>query len=99
MTPLQILTPEGSLVAESPLADAAVKRLYEAMVVSRVYDRKCSAMQRQGRLATYAPFEGQEAAQIGSGSYVWRACRTVATIGWWRPTEMRPRCGSTATRW
>jgi pyruvate dehydrogenase E1 component alpha subunit len=66
MAPLQILTPDGSLVAESPLGDAAVKRLYEAMVVSRVYDRKCSAMQRQGRLATYAPFEGQEAAQIGS---------------------------------
>jgi len=66
MAPEQILTPHGSLVAESPLDDAAIKRLYEAMVVSRVYDRKCSAMQRQGRLATYAPFEGQEAAQIGS---------------------------------
>ena len=66
MSPVQILTPDGSLVAEPPLDDAAATRLYEAMVVARVYDRKCSAMQRQGRLATYAPFEGQEAAQIGT---------------------------------
>jgi pyruvate dehydrogenase E1 component alpha subunit len=36
------------------------------MVTARVYDRKGSALQRQGRLATYAQFEGQEAAQIGS---------------------------------
>ena len=41
-------------------------RLYRAMVMARAYDRKCSALQRQGRLATYAPFEGQEAAQIGA---------------------------------
>ena len=33
------------------------------MVAGRAYDRKCSAMQRQGRLATYAQFEGQEAAR------------------------------------
>jgi len=36
------------------------------MAAARSYDRKCSAMQRQGRLATYAQFEGQEAAQIGA---------------------------------
>jgi pyruvate dehydrogenase E1 component alpha subunit len=36
------------------------------MVVARMYDRKASALQRQGRLATYAPYEGQEAVQIGS---------------------------------
>lgn len=79
MAPFQILTPDGLLVAESPLDDAALKRLYEAMVVSRVYDRKCSAMQRQGRLATYAPFEGQEAAQIGSVAALARDDWLVAT--------------------
>jgi pyruvate dehydrogenase E1 component alpha subunit len=38
------------------------------MVEARTYDHKCMAMQRQGRLATYAPFEGQEAAQIGAAA-------------------------------
>jgi pyruvate dehydrogenase E1 component alpha subunit len=38
------------------------------MVEARTYDDKSMAMQRQGRLATYAPFRGQEAAQIGAAS-------------------------------
>jgi pyruvate dehydrogenase E1 component alpha subunit len=64
--PLQILSPAGALVADSPLPLARIKDLYRAMVAARAYDKKCSAMQRQGRLATYAQFEGQEAAQIGA---------------------------------
>ena len=65
-TPLQILDHSGRLVADSPLPLDRITELYRAMVASRAYDKKCSAMQRQGRLATYAQFEGQEAAQIGS---------------------------------
>ena len=38
------------------------------MVFARTYDRKSTALQKQGRLATYAPFEGQEAAQVGSAA-------------------------------
>jgi pyruvate dehydrogenase E1 component alpha subunit len=38
------------------------------MVFARTYDRKGTALQKQGRLATYAPFEGQEAAQVGSAA-------------------------------
>ena len=38
------------------------------MVAARLYDRKGTALQKQGRLATYAPFEGQEAAQVGSAA-------------------------------
>ena len=38
------------------------------MVQARICDRKCTALQKQGRLATYAPFEGQEAAQIGAAA-------------------------------
>jgi len=64
--PRCILAPDGSLLEESPLPIEEVRRLYQAMLSARVYDRKASAMQRQGRLATYAPFEGQEACQIGS---------------------------------
>jgi pyruvate dehydrogenase E1 component subunit alpha len=65
-TALQRLTPDGALLGESPLPVDEIRRLYQAMVSARVYDRKCSAMQRQGRLATYAQFEGQEASQIGA---------------------------------
>jgi pyruvate dehydrogenase E1 component alpha subunit len=64
--PFTVLTPEGDLAAPSPVDVDGVRRLYGAMVRARAFDRKASAMQRQGRLATYAPFEGQEAAQIGA---------------------------------
>ncbi len=64
--PIRILDTEGRLVGDPPVDLEETRRMYAAMVAARVYDRKCSAMQRQGRLATYAPFEGQEAAQIGA---------------------------------
>ncbi len=64
----QVLTPEGELLRESPIRDDLIKRLYRAMVVARQYDHKSISLQRQGRLATYAPFEGQEGAQIGAAA-------------------------------
>jgi 2-oxoisovalerate dehydrogenase E1 component alpha subunit len=66
--PQQILTPEGELTGEAPLEIDDVRRLYRAMVAARLYDRKGTALQKQGRLATYAPYQGQEAAQIGSAA-------------------------------
>jgi len=62
----QILTPSGDLVGEAPMELDLILRLYKAMVYARTFDRKASALQRQDRLATYSPFEGQEAAQIGA---------------------------------
>ena len=64
----QILAADGTLVGESPLEIADVRRLYRFMVAARMFDRKSTALQKQGRLATYAPYEGQEAAQIGSAA-------------------------------
>src|SRR6476620_3151936 len=64
----QILTAAGDLVGEPPVGLDEAVELYHWMVAARAYDRKGSALQRQGRLATYAPFEGQEAAQIGSAA-------------------------------
>ncbi|NNF70095.1 MAG: pyruvate dehydrogenase (acetyl-transferring) E1 component subunit alpha [Acidimicrobiia bacterium] len=66
MEMLQILAPDGTLTGEAPLSVDEVRRLFRAMVAGRAYDHKATAMQKQGRLATYASFEGQEAAQIGS---------------------------------
>jgi pyruvate dehydrogenase E1 component alpha subunit len=65
---LQILTPSGDLLSPAPLDMVTIRRLYRAMVFARTYDRKGTALQKQGRLATYAPFEGQEAAQVGSAA-------------------------------
>lgn len=64
----QRLTPSGGLEGEAPFDLQLTRRLYRAMVFARSYDRKSTALQKQGRLATYAPFEGQEAAQIGAAA-------------------------------
>ncbi|MBX6395896.1 MAG: pyruvate dehydrogenase (acetyl-transferring) E1 component subunit alpha, partial [Alicyclobacillaceae bacterium] len=39
---------------------------YRWMVLARAFDQRALNLQRQGRIGTYAPFSGQEAAQIGS---------------------------------
>ena len=64
----QRLTPSGGVEGDPPIDIQLTRRLYRAMVFARTYDRKGTALQKQGRLATYAPFEGQEAAQIGAAA-------------------------------
>ncbi|BDZ41130.1 pyruvate dehydrogenase E1 component alpha subunit [Paraoerskovia sediminicola] len=49
------------------LDEAALRGLYEDMVVVRRIDAEATALQRQGELALWPPLLGQEAAQIGSG--------------------------------
>jgi len=68
MDPLRLLSVDGGLLGDAPIGTEEIRRLFAAMVTARVFDRKGSALQRQGRLATYAQFEGQEAAQIGSAA-------------------------------
>ncbi|MEX0863309.1 MAG: pyruvate dehydrogenase (acetyl-transferring) E1 component subunit alpha [Acidimicrobiia bacterium] len=63
-----LINPDGSVRDRLPVTLDEMKDLYAAMVEARIYDDKSMAMQRQGRLATYAPFRGQEAAQIGAAS-------------------------------
>jgi pyruvate dehydrogenase E1 component alpha subunit len=63
-----LINPDGSVDGRLPLTLEEMRSLYAEMVEARTYDHKCMAMQRQGRLATYAPFEGQEAAQIGAAA-------------------------------
>ena len=65
----QMMNENGELVRESDkerLTDELVREFYYHMVRIRTFDRKAISLQRQGRLGTYAPFEGQEAAQAGS---------------------------------
>lgn len=59
----------GKLVSESyqsEITEEKVQKFYYHMVRIRTFDRKSRALQRQGRIGTYVPFEGQEAAQVGS---------------------------------
>lgn len=65
---LSLINPDGTVRDRLPITLEGMRRLYGEMVEARAYDHKCMAMQRQGRLATYAPFEGQEAAQIGAAA-------------------------------
>jgi pyruvate dehydrogenase E1 component alpha subunit len=63
-----LISPDGTVTDRLPLTLDQMKDLYADMVEARAYDRKSIAMQKQGRLATYASFEGQEAAQIGAAA-------------------------------
>lgn len=48
------------------LPDTEIRRMYECMVLARTFDQRAVALQREGRLGTYPPSIGQEAAQVGS---------------------------------
>lgn len=65
----QMIDTEGNLVSEeykSLITEDLLKQIYRQLVRIRTFDRKCISLQRQGRIGTYAPFEGQEGAQVGS---------------------------------
>ncbi|MFY4777306.1 pyruvate dehydrogenase (acetyl-transferring) E1 component subunit alpha [Metabacillus sp. RGM 3146] len=66
---IQVVDENGNLVNEEfkkHLTPSFVQSFYEKLILARTFDRKAISLQRQGRLGTYAPFEGQEAAQVGS---------------------------------
>jgi len=65
---LQILDENGSCdeALMPKLTNDEIKKIYEMLVLTRVFDQKAFNMQRQGRLGTYIQFKGQEACQIGS---------------------------------
>jgi 2-oxoisovalerate dehydrogenase E1 component alpha subunit len=64
----RFLGPDGKVLRPLPtFADnrAAVIQLYRAMVLTRTFDAKAIALQRTGRLGTYASALGQEAIGVG----------------------------------
>jgi 2-oxoisovalerate dehydrogenase E1 component alpha subunit len=71
---LQYLDPEGKLVVKEKDLPAFAKdldhmvELYKLMVSTRVFDAKSIALQRTGKLGTYASCLGHEAAHVGIGS-------------------------------
>src|SRR5690606_26605882 len=64
---VQLIDPQGHLVGADPgLAPGIYQAMYRNMVLARELDRRMLALQRQGRIGTYAMLEGHEAVQIGS---------------------------------
>ncbi len=64
---LQILAEDGKVDAklEPDLSDDDLRKLYRAMLASRKLDERMLKLQRQGRIGTFGPSTGQEAAAIG----------------------------------
>lgn len=67
---LRCLAPDGSPVGDADvgLSEEELRGLLRWMILARRLDRECMALQRQGELTVYPPFEGQEAAQVGSAA-------------------------------
>lgn len=82
---LSILTADGRVDKdlEPALPDADLRRLYKTMLAARRLDERCLALQRQGRMGTYGPSKGQEAAALGPAY-------ALARQDWLVPTFREP---------
>jgi pyruvate dehydrogenase E1 component alpha subunit len=66
---VQILDDDGNVLddAEVPdLDDQTMLDMFHQLKLARHFDERAVSLQRQGRMGTYPPLAGQEAAQIGS---------------------------------
>lgn len=83
----RVLEPDGTLdeAARERLPAELRLSLYRQMVLARTFDRKAVNLQRTGRIGTYAPFEGQEAARWAAPPPSTRA------TGSFPPTATTPR--------
>lgn len=64
----RFIAPSGAVVGVLPefaRSSAELERLYRAMVLTRTFDAKAVALQRTGRLGTFASSLGQEAVTVG----------------------------------
>ncbi|GAB4250828.1 pyruvate dehydrogenase (acetyl-transferring) E1 component subunit alpha [Deferrisoma sp.] len=68
---LEILDADGNITDESlrpDIPDERIRELYEWMVAMRAADDMAIRLQREGRMGTYAPVAGQEAAQCSAAA-------------------------------
>lgn len=62
----KVLDETGALAGDrSGVSDAQLHAFYQSLVTLRTLDQRAWNLQRQGRIGTYPPFSGQEAAQVG----------------------------------
>jgi len=67
----QIMDETGKILSDQTVPDRSDQEwleLYKVMLKTRSADNKALQLQRQGRMLTYAPNTGQEAAQVGSAA-------------------------------
>mgnify|MGYP006287924465 CR=1 FL=1 len=62
----QVVAPDGTVDGEVELSAADVTDIYRLQVLARTFDEKAVSLHRQGRIGTYAPLQGQGAAQVGA---------------------------------
>lgn len=64
---VRILDENGKLLSNDPnFSEKELVDMYKWMVLARSFDQRALKIQRQGRIGTYGPCSGQEAAQVGS---------------------------------
>ena len=65
---LSILNEKGQLdkKMEPDIGEDVLLKLHRTMVLARKFDERMLNLQRQGRIGTFAPIKGQEAAQLGT---------------------------------
>ncbi len=66
---IQVMDENGNIdeqLLPKEVDDQKIIEMYKQIVFARMIDSKCVNLQRQGRIATYAPIYGEEATQIGS---------------------------------
>ena len=65
---LSILNEKGELDAslEPDIPEELLLKLYRAILLGRKFDERLLNLQRQGRIGTFAPTSGQEAAHLGA---------------------------------
>jgi pyruvate dehydrogenase E1 component alpha subunit len=67
---LSILDEEGNLDSdlEPDLSEETLLRLHEFLLLGRRFDERLLSLQRQGRVGTFPPASGQEAAHLGAAA-------------------------------
>jgi pyruvate dehydrogenase E1 component alpha subunit len=87
---LSILNEKGQLdkKLEPNISEDVLLRLHRTMLLARKFDERLLNLQRQGRIGTFPPIKGQEAAQLGTiahlrpGDWMVPAFRETAAEIW-----------------
>lgn len=87
---LSILDETGNVdrELEPDLSKDLLLKMHEKMLLTRRFDERMLSLQRQGRLGTFAPVKGQEAAQIGTAAatqpsdWIVPSYREIAVFVW-----------------
>ncbi|MFQ5620362.1 MAG: pyruvate dehydrogenase (acetyl-transferring) E1 component subunit alpha [Candidatus Nanoarchaeia archaeon] len=84
---LQVLDEKGKVDSKlmPKVPDKTVLKWYRDMVLARKFSDKMLSLQRQGRMGTFAPVDGQEACQVGS-------CAALQPDDWMVPAFREIAC-------